>query len=171
MLMKSNLEISEGGGWFASGDGMALCYKQRRRGCSLPKKAMVTPSQITKPSRETVMEMSSEKMRWKATIPPSNRLRRRFHHQILLHYRKLPVRLPRSPLYHRDVSVGGVNGRYDGNSRATTLREACSTGSIAEIPPHKSPLKTPMPMSLPATLMATPPSMVIGKQKLNKAHA
>ncbi|KAK4847393.1 hypothetical protein QYF36_001329 [Acer negundo] len=66
MLMKSNLEISEGGGWFASGDGVALCYKQRRRGCSLPKKAMVTPSQITKPSRETVMEMSSEKMRWKA---------------------------------------------------------------------------------------------------------
>ncbi|KAK1587092.1 hypothetical protein Q3G72_009427 [Acer saccharum] len=51
-----------------SRNGEALCYEQRRRDCSLPKKAMVTPSQISKPPMEVAMEMSSGKMRWTATV-------------------------------------------------------------------------------------------------------
>ncbi|KAK4851580.1 hypothetical protein QYF36_016507 [Acer negundo] len=37
------------------------------RDCSLPKKAMITSSQITEPSMEVAIEMSSGKMRWTAT--------------------------------------------------------------------------------------------------------
>ncbi|KAI9153079.1 hypothetical protein LWI28_005612 [Acer negundo] len=60
MLMKSNPKISKGGGWFASG--------QRRRGCSLPKKAIVTPSQVMKLLMEAAIEMSSGRMRWTTTL-------------------------------------------------------------------------------------------------------
>ncbi|KAK0606254.1 hypothetical protein LWI29_035697 [Acer saccharum] len=43
-------------------------FVKRRHDCSLPKKAMVKPSQITKPSMEAAMDMSSGKMRWTTTV-------------------------------------------------------------------------------------------------------